>query len=387
MTRYVLALIAAVSFAGGEAAAAERNYTIRGSGYIDGGGRSDRMALSEARMTLRDNGYFAVTLFTRGERLLVRGNWNRRAGNVERITIEDAWGQRAEGTGTIQYRRDGDAAPERMVIEGRTRNGTFHVVIDEDRRRGGNTGDAGGWDRGGWDRDGDIRPGNRGRLRFSVDAQSHGDGILRMSGVRGGDFSMARTRLGTNGDVRIDIDHPTSGAIRGQIEDVRGDRVTVHVTNVLGSSGSGELVIVLSGNSDVTRINGSGTSRNGSWQLDFDGNGRRGTDRWEDAWDRSERGTGQLRQDVGPSLSFDRMRVSLERDRQAVIVLDGRRDPVRLIGRWSSGRSGDVVITLQQINEMRASGRLELRRSGGSATSLNGSGRTERGRFEVFFTR
>ncbi len=387
MTRYVLALIAAVSFFGREAAAAERNYTIRGSGYIDGGGRSERMALSEARMTLRDNGYFAVTLFTRGERLLVRGNWNRRTGNVERITIEDAWGQRAEGTGTIQYRRDGDAGPERMVIEGRTRNGTFHVVIDEDRRRGGNTGDAGGWDRGGWDRDGDIRPGNRGRLRSNVDAQSQGDGILRMSGVRGGDFSTARTRLGTNGDVRIDIERPTNGAIRGEIEDVRGDRVTVRVTNVLGYSGSGELVIVLSGNNDVARINGSGTSRNGSWQLDFDGNGRRGNDRWEDSWDRNERGTGQLRQDVGPSLAFDRMRVFLERDRQALIVLDGRRDPVRLIGRWSSGRSGDVVITLEQINEMRASGRLELRRSGGSATSLNGSGRTERGRFEVFFTK
>lgn len=387
MTRYVLALIAAVSFFGGEAAAAERNYTIRGRGYIDGGGRTERMALSEARMTLRDNGYFAVTLFTRGERLLVRGNWNRRTGNVERITIEDAWGQRAEGTGTIQYRRDGDAAPERMVIEGRTRNGTFHVVIDEDRRGGGNTGDAGGWDRGGWDRDGDVRPGNRGRLRSNLDAQSHGDGILRMSGVRGGDFSTARTRLGTNGDVRIDIEHPTNGVIRGEIEDVRDDRVTVRVTNVLGYSGSGELVIVLSGNDDVARINGSGTSRNGSWQLDFDGNGRRGNERWEDSWDRSERGTGQLRQDVGPSLSFNRMRVSLERDRQAVIVLDGRRDPVRLIGRWSTGRSGDVVITLQQINEMRASGRLELRRSGGSATSLNGSGRTDRGRFEVFFTR
>lgn len=387
MTRYVLALIAAVSFPVGEAAAAERNYTIRGNGYIDGGVRSERMALSEVRMTLRDNGYFAVTLFTRGERLLVRGNWNRRTGNVERITIEDAWGQRAEGTGTIQYRRDGDAAPERMVIEGRTRNGTFHVVIDEDRGRGGNTGDAGGWDRGGWDRDGDIRPGNRGRLRSNVDARSHGDGILRMSGVRGGDFSRARTRIGTNGDVRIDIEHPTNGAIRGEIEDVRGDRVTVRVTNVLGYSGSGELVIVLNGNNDVARINGSGSSRNGSWQLDFDGNGRRGNDGWEDSWDRSERGTGQLRQDVGPSLAFDRMRVSLERDRQAVIVLDGRRDPVRLIGRWSAGRSGDVVITLQQINEMRASGRLELRRSGGSATSLNGSGRTERGRFEVFFTR
>lgn len=387
MTRYVLALIAAVGSSSGEATAAERNYTIRGNGYIDGGGRSGRMELSEARMTLRDNGYFAVTLFTRGERFLVRGNWNRRNGNVERITIEDAWGQRAEGTGTIQYRRDGDAAPERMVIEGRTRNGTFHVVIDEDRRRGGNSGDVGGWDRGDWDRDVGVLPGNRGRLRSNVDARSYGDGILRMSGVRGGDFSTARTRLGTNGDVRIDIEHPTTGSIRGEIEDVRGDRVTVRVTSVLGHSGSGELVVVLRGTDEVSRINGSGTSRNGSWQLDFDGNGRRADDRWDDSWERSERGSGQLRQDVGPSLAFDRMRVSLQRDHQAIIVLDGRRDPVRLSGRWSAGRSGDVIIDLQYVNEMRASGRLALRRSGGIATSLNGSGRTERGRFEVFFTR
>src|SRR5688572_959098 len=104
MTRYVLALIAALGSSSSIAGAVERNYTIRGSGYIDGGGASGRMELSEARMTLRDNGYFAVTLFTRGERLLVRGNWNRSgSGNVERISIENAWGQSAEGSGTIQY--------------------------------------------------------------------------------------------------------------------------------------------------------------------------------------------------------------------------------------------------------------------------------------------
>ena len=158
---------------------------------------------------------------------------------------------------------------------------------------------------------------------------------------------------------------------------------------MFGYAASGELVIVMRGSADVARINGSGTSRNGSWQLDFDGNGRRGDDRrddrWEDSFDRSERGSGQLRQDVGPSIAFDRMRVSLERNYEALIVLDGRRDPVRLIGRWTTGRDGDVTIALQRVNEMRASGRLELQRSRGSVTSLSGNGRTERGRFEVFF--
>ena len=389
MTRYVLALIAALG-SSSTAGAVERNYTIRGSGYIDGGRASGRMELSEARMTLRDNGDFAVTLFTRGERLLVRGNWNRGGtGNVERISIENAWGQRAEGSGTIQYRRDGDADPERMVIEGRTRNGPFHVVIDDARLRRADTRDPGAWDRGGWDPNGGVRPGNRDRLRSNIDATTNGDGVVRMSGVRGGDFSSARARLGTNGDVRIDIDHSTKGTIRGEVQDVRGDRIVARVTNMFGYAGSGELVIVMRGSADVARINGSGTSRNGSWQLDFDGNGRRGDDRrddrWEDSFDRSERGSGQLRQDVGPSIAFDRMRVSLERNHEALIVLDGRRDPVRLIGRWTTGRDGDVTIALQRVNEMRASGRLELQRSRGSVTSLSGNGRTERGRFEVFF--
>lgn len=273
MTRYVLALIVAVGAFSGEAAALERNYTIRGSGYVDGVG-SGRMELSEVRMTLRDNGDFAVTLFTRRERLLVRGNWNRRSGNVERIFIENVWGQRAEGTGTIRYRRDGDAGPERMVLEGRTRTGTFHAVIDDTRRRPNDTRDPGAWDRGGWDRDGGVRPGSGGRLRSRVDATTSGDGLVRMSGVRGGDFATARTRFETNGDVRIDIDHSTKGTIRGEIQDARGDRIVVRVTDMFGYSAAGDLVVVMRGRSAIARINGSGTSRNGSWQFDFDGNGR-----------------------------------------------------------------------------------------------------------------
>jgi len=392
MTRYLLAMIAAAGIASGEAAALERNYTIRGSGYVEGGGRAGRMDLSEVRMTLHDNGDFAATLFARGERVIVRGNWNRRGnGNVERLLIESVRGVRAEGSGTIQYRRDGDSSPERLVIEGRTRNGTFHAVIDETRRQSGGS-DPGGWDREGWDPDGRTRPGSSNRLRYDIDATTYGDGMVRMSGVRGGDFSTVRARLGTNRDVRIDIDRSTRGTIRGQIQDVRGDRISVRVTDMFGYTASGDLVVVLRGSNDVARINGSGTSRNGSWQFDFDGNARREDDPWGNGGsgrvdDRTERGSGQLRQDLGPAIPFDRMRVSLQNDREAVVVLDGRRDPVRFVGRWSTGWDGDVVIQLQRVNEMRASGRLELRRSGSRVTSLTGNGRTERGRFEVWFSR
>lgn len=391
MTRNVLALVAALGALGSDAAALDRNYTIRGSGYVEGGGRGGRMDLSEVRMTLHDNGDFAATLFTRGERVLVRGNWTRRGnGNVERIVIESVRGLRAQGSGTIQYRRDGDADPERLVLEGRTSNGTFHATIDDTRWRNGGS-DPGGWDRGGWDPDGRTRPGSSNRLRYDIDATTYGDGTVRMSGVRGGDFSTVRARLGTDRAVRIDIDQSTRGTIRGEIQDVRGERITVRVTDVFGYSASGDLVVVLRGTDEVARINGSGTSRNGSWQLDFDGNDRGYDDRPDDPWgridDRTVRGSGQLRQDIGPAIAFDRMRVSLQNDREAVIVLDGRRDPVRLIGRWSTGWDGDVVVQLQRVNEMRASGRLELRRMGSRVTSLTGNGRTERGRFEVWFSR
>jgi hypothetical protein len=397
MTRYLLALIAALGTASDQAAALERNYTIRGTGYVDGGGRAGRMDLSEVRMTLHDNGDFAATLFARGERVIVRGNWNRPGnGNVERLLIESVRGVSAEGSGTIQYRRDGDPDPERLVLEGRTRNGTFHAVIDDTRLRNVDR-DPGAWDRGGWDPDGRARPGSSNRLRYDIDATTYGDGTVRMSGVRGGDFSTVRARLGTNRAVRIDIDRSTRGTIHGEIQDVRGDRITVRVTDMFGYNASGDLVVLLRGSNEVARINGSGTSRNGSWQLDFDGNGRRDDGRWDDdpwgngGWGgvdgRTERGSGQLRQDVGPAIAFDRMRVSLQNDREAVIVLDGRRDPVRLTGRWSTGRDGDVVIQLQRVNEMRASGRLELSRTGSRVTSLSGNGRTERGRFEVWFSR
>jgi hypothetical protein len=391
MTRYVLALAAAaVSFAS-EATALERNFTIRGSGYVDAGGRLGRLALHEARLTLEDNGDFAVTLFTSREQLVVRGNWDRRrTGNVQRLSIENAWGQRAEGTGTLQYRRDGDASPERLVLDGRMRNGTsFHAVIDETRRNP--TGDPGGWDRGGWDRDGGVRPGNRVRLRSSIDATTYGDGLVRMASVRGGDFSTVRARLETDGDVRIDIDRSTKGTIRGEVRDVRGDRIAVQVIDMFGYAGSGELILTMrAGGNEVARINGSGTSRGGSWQLDFTGTTRR-DDRWDDdRWgngrDRTVQGTGYLRQDTGPSLSFERMRVSLNNDRDAVIILDGRRDPVRLRGTWTSGRNGDVIVNLTHVNDTRATGRVELTQGWGSGSELRGGGRTTRGRFDVQFS-
>ncbi|MBK8246897.1 MAG: hypothetical protein IPK85_05800 [Gemmatimonadetes bacterium] len=75
---------ATVAFAG------ERNYTLRGDGWFDGNNaRFGRLPMREVRMTVRDNGEFAVTLFVRNERYLVRGRWDRGGrGNVERIDLD-----------------------------------------------------------------------------------------------------------------------------------------------------------------------------------------------------------------------------------------------------------------------------------------------------------
>jgi hypothetical protein len=80
------------------------------------------------------------------------------------------------------------------------------------------------------------------------------------------------------------------------------------------------------------------------------------------------------------------MRVSLNNDRDAVIILDGRRDPVRLRGTWTSGRNGDVIVNLTHVNETRATGRVELTQGWGSGSELRGGGRTTRGRFDVQFS-
>ncbi|MBK8245959.1 MAG: hypothetical protein IPK85_00925 [Gemmatimonadetes bacterium] len=248
---------ATVAFAG------ERNYTLRGDGWFDGNNaRFGRLPMREVRMTVRDNGEFAVTLFVRNERYLVRGRWDRGGrGNVERIDLDQAFGRRASGRGTLQYARSHDT-PERLVLEGRTTDGTFRAEIAEDR--------GFGW----------SDPRNRDE--------------------------------------------------RDRADDRRGR--------------------------DGRRDRDDRDDRNG----------------WFGSFESNDRGNGRLRQDVGPDLAFDRMRVRLEANGRAWIGLEGRRQSVQLRGTWrADGR--DVRIDLDAINEMRANGRLTLERSGTRVERLQGT--------------
>ena len=394
MVRHLSALLLAAATLSSEAAARERNYTIRGDGWFDGSNqRYGRLSLREARLTLRDNGEFAVTLFVRNAQYLVRGRWNRRGrgnANVEGIAIDNAFGQRATGNGTLHYRRRG-GVPDRLTLEGRTTSGPFHAEISDDR------GDA--WDdpleRD--DRRAGVELGRGNRLYADIDASATGEGLLRLAGIRDGRLEAVRVRMGTNRDVRLDFERPTRGTVRGQVTDIRGDRVVVRVTDVYGARASGEVVVEMRDRGMVERINGSGGSDDGSWQLDFDAR-TRGRDGgwdgggWGDDWGRGgafesdDRGTGRLQQEVGPSLAFDRMQVTLAANRDAVIQLAGRRQTVRLRGRWA-GDGDRVWVDLSGINEKWASGRLELRRDGWGMASLRGSGQTDLGRFEVTFSR
>ncbi len=272
MLRHLSVGLSALALLSTEAVAWERNHTMRGSGWFEGeNARFGRLDLREAQLTVRENGEFAVTLFVRNERYLVRGRWDRRGrGNVDRIEIRDAFGRRASGTGTLQYGFD-DARPERLMLRGRTQEGSFTAELRDEAR---------------FDRD------DRGR-----DDRNRDD--------RGRD---------------------------------RRDR-------------------------------------------DWDNWG------WGGGFDANERGNGWLRQDVGPDLSFDRMRVRLDANRNAVVYLEGRRQTMALRGRWTQDRDDDVRIELSSVNEVDARGRVELRRNRGGVDRLTGSGRTQRGRFEVRFER
>lgn len=369
----------------------ERNYTLRGEGWFDGNNaRFGRLPMHEVRMTVRDNGEFAVTLFVRNERYLVRGRWDRRGrGNVERIDLDQAFGQRASGRGTLQYGRMGNA-PERLVLEGRTSDGTFRAEIADDR---GPRWDARDRDDRGW-----FELGRNGRLVEDLRLDSRGTGTLRMARARDGRVNALRAHLRTNRDVRIDLDRPTSGTIHGEIIAVTGNTVRVRVREVLGARANGEIEVIMRDRNELSQLRGAGGSDDGSWQLDFDGDGRGGRwdrddrddrgdrDRWFGAFESNDRGNGRLRQDVGPDLEFDRLRVRLEANGNAWIGLEGRRQSVQLRGTWrADGR--DVRIDLDAINEMRARGRLTLERSGSRVERLDGDGRTDRGRFDVRFGR
>lgn len=393
MRRQLSAALIAVAALSTSAVAAERNYTIRGDGWFDTGNtRYGRLPMREARLTLRDNGEFAVTLFVRNERYLVRGRWDRNnRSEIERIDINDAFGQRASGNGSLAYRFRG-GQPVRLELDGRTNDGTFRASIVDPANDEWN-------DRDRNDRRDDFDLGRGNRLSRTINTNVVGNGTLRLSGIRDGRLEEVRVRMEQDRDVRLEFSQPTRGTVRAEIIEVRDNRVTARVSEVYGRRASGEIQIVMRSWDMVDRINGSGGSDNGSWQLDFDGRSRRDGDwnngGWNDGrdgdWnggrrDMNERGNGWLRQDLGPALSFDRIRVLLEVDRDAVIQLEGRRQSLTLRGRWSG--VGDVVrIELTQVNERGARGTLEVRRDGNRLRLVEGDGRTDRGRFEVRFNR
>ena len=272
--------------------------------------------------------------------------------------------------------------------EGHTREGTGQARIASERNAERN-------DRRSDNHRSDVVLGRGNRLHRNIDATVDGSGTLRLSRIRDGRLGTVRARMGTNRDMRLDFERPTRGTVRAEITDIRGNRITARVTDVFGNGGNGEIVVVMRDREMVERINGFGSSDAGGWQLEFEGRRRANSDSgWgdDDGWWgnagtlESARGQGWLRQDLGPSLSFDRIRVSLSANRDAVIQLEGRRQQLRLRGRWSG--TGDVVrVDLSQVNEMRSRGRLELRLDGREVRSLDGAGQTEAGRFEVRFNR
>ncbi|MBC7894748.1 MAG: hypothetical protein H7066_05005 [Cytophagaceae bacterium] len=388
MRRQLSAALIAIATLSEPAMAAERNYTIRGEGWFDtGNDRFGRLPMREARLTLRDNGEFAVTLFVRNERYLVRGRWDRNSrSDIERIDINDAFGQRASGNGSLAYRIRG-GQPVRLELDGRTDDGTFHATIVDPAEGETN-------DRERDDRRNDLELGRGNRLTRAINTTVQGSGTLRLSGIRDGRLEEVRVRMETNRDVRLEFSQPTRGAVRAEIVEIRDNRITARVSEMYGHRASGQVVIVMRDRDMVDRINGAGGSEGGSWQLDFAGRSRRDGG-WNDdrdgGWnggrrDMNERGNGWLRQDIGPSMEFDRVRVLLEEDRDALIQLDSRRQSIVLRGRWSG--KGDVVrVELTQVNEMRARGALEVRREGGRLRLVEGDGRTDKGRFEVRFSR
>lgn len=288
----------------------------------------------------------------------------------------------------------------------------------EKRSRRGDD-DKGAW--GGWgaDRRGDMYGSSRvgvgtgRRLYRDVNATTYGEGVTRFRDAGDGRFDVARAQVSTRGDARVDIDRPTKGTIRGIVREARGDAVVIRVTNVYGYNADGELTITLRGDNEIGRMYGSGNSDHGRWSLRFDGNDRygygndsgwgyggRGSRNGDWGWDRSRRdgpgrgdddviddtmrGYGTLSQDRGGTLSFDRARVELDRDGSAQITLDGR-ETVRLYGRWSRTRNGDMTVQLRRVNNVEANGEVRVDRQGRQVSYIDGGGRTTRGRFSVTF--
>ena len=189
--------------------AQERNLTLSGRGTLEGE-RGNTRDVREVRLTLRRNADFAATVVLRNSTVVLRGTWRRQGmGNVDRIELREAEGGAVRGEGMLAYADRDAMIPQRLSLSWSGRAGVSRLevedrtVIDEGDRP-----------------DRPDRPGRPGRLDSwsagagsqvyrNLDSRAVGDGFARMSGVRGGAFSIVRVRIGTGGEVVLDVDEPT----------------------------------------------------------------------------------------------------------------------------------------------------------------------------------
>ena len=258
--------------------AQERNLTLTGRGTLEGE-RGLVREVREVRFTLRQDAQFSATIVLRDGNVVVRGLWRRPGmGNVDRIELQEAERAPVRGDGTLAYGDRDGMLPRRVSLSWSGRAGSYRLQV-EDRSM-----DDPGDDRPEWpDRPG--RPGRPGRpdrergwsagsgsqVYRNLEARAEGDGSTRMAGVRGGAFSSARVRIGTGGDVIIEVDDPTKGEIRGRVEEVQGRRVQLRVRSIFGYTASGTMTVQLRDADELQRLEGDGTGERGRWTLSFRG--------------------------------------------------------------------------------------------------------------------
>jgi hypothetical protein len=353
--------------------------TLAGAGTLETRGTSAR-ELREARLTLGADAGFAATLIGRGTNMLVRGTWERPGvGNVERIVVRSVDGEAVRGTGTLTYAEGARTMPRRLALQWTARDGAHRLELSVP---GADDDPPGSWSAG-----------SGTRVVANIDARAKGDGLARMQGVRGGDFAVVRARIGTGGDVVLDVDQPTRGEIRGRVRRVQGRRVEVAITTVFGYTASGTLTIRLRSAEEVQRWQGSGSGERGPWSLDFEGSGvpneiplpAGGATASALLMDRAERGRGALIRGESLGLEVGMATVRLERGRAATLVLEARRERITLEGRWLEAEGGLVQFEIRRINTRNASGRLTLRREGASFAWIEGDGRVDGQPFALTF--
>lgn len=366
MVTVMLALLAT------SGAAQERNLTLVGTGSIEGG-RATPTEVHEARLTLRANSDFAVTLVSRSSNIVITGKWQRPTlGNVDRIEVREVAGVAVRGSGTLSYGDSERRTLRTLELTWSDRGASYRLEIATRDAEDDDSPD--GW-----------RAGAGSQVYRNVDARARGEGVARMEGVRGGAYSVVRARIGTAGDVVLDVDRPTRGEIRGRVRRVQGKRIELAVLAIFGYTATGTLTVRLRSADEVRAFDGSGRGERGPWTLTFRGDGMpndvprpSGGDRPENIvlqMDRAEGGRGMLSQAGGSTLDIARATVRLERARDGHIILEARRERVTIDGRWLEAPDARVQFEVRRVNGKEASGRLTIRRDGASFSTIQGDGR------------